>query len=160
MRGEVMYLLLGGAFCAAILAGSIRSDDMPVIAGALVLAVVVMVAAMKSPYRGFYTLCFGEAPVLATLPESFAAGLAGQLVLIGLFLHSSGVFSERMEYFIFCAYALVIAGAGYALVSLKKPGPLFPITFIMAGVLIMGILLNEHRLRVQVSGVDDEAAPV
>lgn len=156
MRGRIYYFLLGGVFCAAILAGSIRSDDMPLIAGALVLAVVVMVAAIKSPYRGFYTLCFGEAPVLATLPESFAAGLAGQIVLIILFLYSTGVFSERAEYVIFCAYALVIAGAGYALVSLKNPGQLFPVVLVIAGALIMGILLNEHRLRVRISGVADE----
>ncbi|KQC08094.1 MAG: hypothetical protein APR55_03300 [Methanolinea sp. SDB] len=160
MRCTIWYLLLGGAFCATILAGSIRSDDMQVIIGALILAVVVMVAALKSPNRGFYTLCFGEAPVFATLPSSFAAGFAGQLVLIAFFLYSTGVFSERVEYIIFFAYALVMAGAGYLLVSFKNPGLLFPVALILAGVLIMGILLNEHRLRVRVSGVADEAAPV
>jgi len=160
MKADGIYFLLGGIFCAAILAGSIHSNDIMIIIGALSVAVVVMIAGIKSPYRGFYTLCFGEAPVLAVIPSYFAAGLAAQLVLIVLFLYSTGIFAEQREFFVFVAYALLMIGASLVLVSFKNPGLLFIASIIISGAGVLGLIFNEYRIRLRVGGVDDEETPV
>jgi hypothetical protein len=151
MRTDSAYFLVGAVFCAAILAGSIRSDAMVMIIAALSVMLLVMAISFKSPYRGFYTLCFGEAPVLAVFPSSFIAGLVAQLALIAIFLYSTGIFGKRLELFWYVIYSIFIGGGSLVLVSFENPGILFIASIGISGAIVLGLLINEYRLGLQVA---------
>ena len=151
MKADHVYFLLGAVFCAAILAGGIRSDAMLMISAVLSITLFVMAISIKSPYRGFYTLCFGETPVLAVFPSSFSAGLIAQLALTALFLYSARIFEERLEFLWFFGYSLLVAGASLVLASFKNPGLLFIASIGISGATALGLLINEYRLSVRVA---------
>lgn len=160
MKAGTIYFVTGGLFCIAILAGVFQADQPEIGVVALLLTLAVMAITYQSAYRGFYVLCFGEGAVLAVFPSFPGAGLLAQLVLVALFLYSTGVPVERTEVFTFLAYSLVIASLGMVLIPYPGPGRLLLFSVLLSGAGIIILLLNEHRQRVAVMENLDEKTPV
>ena len=147
MRSDTAYFLLGAIFSLVIIWGGLGSENLSLILFVLFITIVILIISSKSVYRGYYTLCFGEAAVLSMLPSSLEAGIIAQLVLFAILLSSAGVLMEMKELLVFLTYSLVIAGTGMVLASFEQVTYPYLGLILVSGAGIILLVLNEYRIR-------------